>query len=289
MTQKLRGSYRVILALATGLALISTAPVLASPGSGGKSDMNGGAHGCKFHGPKMSRLVVSGEGEARIAPELAQIQLGVTSQADSAADAMQQNSELQTKVIEALKEAGITSENIQTSGLNLNPRMEYPENGAPTINGYEASNMVSIRVTEISELGEVLDSIVAAGANQIQGISFERREKGETGDEALKAAVEDAARKAEVMAEAAGMKLGPVMMIRDAPVAGGPEPVRMYAQEARAASAPIEAGELALSAQVQVEYALIGDKAPDCEQGQGDAPEGEAAEPETPEEPQDAN
>lgn len=274
MTKLYRYPGRTLLALTTGIALLVAAPVVASPGKHGEMKMNGEAHACKLHGKRMSRLVVSGQGEARVAPDLAQIQLGVTTQAESAAEAMQQNSEQQGAVIEALKNAGIEAADIQTSGLQLNPRMQYPENGAPTINGYEASNMVTIRVTDVAQLGEVLDSIVEAGANQIQGISFQRSEPGETGDEALRAAVADARHKAEVMAEASGMRLGRVLTMRDAPVADGPEPMMMRAEAARDASTPIEAGELSLTAQVQVEYALIGKKGgADCDHAREDKPE----------------
>lgn len=260
MTQHFSGPGRALLALTTGFALIVAAPAFASPHGDHDKGRKGSPHACMHHGKKMSRLIVSGQGEARVAPDLAEIQLGVTSQAESAAEAMQQNSEQQGAVIDALKNAGIEAANIQTSGLRLNPRMEYPENGAPTINGYEASNMVTIRVTDVSMLGEVLDSIVAAGANQIQGINFQRDDAEETADDALRAAVEDARRKADIMAEAAGMRLGPVISLRDTPIANGPAPMMMRAEAARGAATPIEAGELSLSAQVQVEYALLGDK-----------------------------
>lgn len=245
---------RALMAATTGLALTFATTAFAAPGSGHGKGMKGGHHGCRM---MMSRLNVTGQGESRTAPDLAEIQLGVTSQADSAAAAMEQNAGQQTAVIEALKGAGIAPEDIQTSGLNLSPRMEYPENGAPTINGYEATNMVSVRVTDIPKLGEVLDAIVAAGANQINGISFQREEAGEAEDEARRAAVEDARHKAEVLAEAAGLSLGPVIVMRDAPVAEGPGPMMMRAEAARDASTPVEAGELSVSAQVQVEYALL--------------------------------
>ncbi|SIS65747.1 SIMPL domain-containing protein [Paracoccus saliphilus] len=250
-----------LMAVTAGLALTFATTALASPGSGHEGGMKQGHHGCGARGGMMmSRLTVTGQGEARIAPDLAEIRLGVTSQADSAAAAMEQNAEQQTAVIEALKDAGIAAGDIQTSGLNLQPRMEYPENGAPTINGYEATNMVSVRVAEVEKLGEVLDAIVAAGANQINGINFKREDAGATEDEARRAAVEDARHKAEILAEAAGLSLGPVIVMRDAPVADGPRPMMMRAEAARDASTPVEAGELSVSAQVQIDYALRGEK-----------------------------
>lgn len=291
MSQLYRRSGRTLLALTTGIALIVAAPVFASPGKRGEMRMTGEAHACNYRGHRMSRLVVSGSGEARVAPDLAQIQLGVTTQADSASDAMQQNSDQQSSVIEALKNAGVAAKDIQTSGLRLHPRMDYPENSAPTINGYEASNMVTIRVTDVSKLGDVLDSIVEAGANQIQGISFERSEPGETDDEALRAAVADAQHKAGVMADASGMRLGPVLSMQEAPVAAGPGPMMMRAEAARDASTPVEAGELSLSARVQIEYALIGKQKNHCDQDRMDKAKNkgkekpEAAEKPTPETP----
>ncbi|RNF35451.1 SIMPL domain-containing protein [Paracoccus methylarcula] len=265
MTQYSPRFGRALMAVTTGLALTFATAALASPGSGHAEGMKAGHHGCGARGGMMmSRLTVTGQGDARVAPDLAEIRLGVTSQADSAAAAMEQNAEQQTAVIEALKGAGIAAANIQTSGLNLQPRMEYPENGAPTIKGYEATNMVSVRVTEVAKLGEVLDAIVAAGANQINGIDFQREDAGETEDQARRAAVEDARHKAEILAEAAGLALGPVIVIRDAPVADGPRPMMMRAEAARDSSTPIEAGELSVSAQVQVEYALHGQKGGDA-------------------------
>lgn len=251
---------RALMAATTGLAVTFATTALASPGSGHGHGMKPGHHGCGGHGAMMmSRLSVTGQGEARIAPDLAEISLGVTSQAESAAAAMEQNAEQQTAVIDALKAAGIEAADIQTSGLNLQPRMDYPENGSPTINGYEATNMVSVRVTEIEKLGEVLDAIVAAGANQINGINFQREDAGASEDQARSAAVEDARHKAEVLAKAAGLELGPVIVMRDAPVSEGPRPMMMRAESASAASTPVEAGELTVSAQVQVDYAMRGD------------------------------
>lgn len=252
---------RALMAATTGLAVAFATTALASPGSGHGHGMKAGHQGCGGHGAMMmSRLSVTGQGDARIAPDLAEISLGVTSQAESAAAAMEQNAEQQTAVIDALKGAGIEAADIQTSGLNLQPRMDYPENGSPTINGYEATNMVSVRVTEIEKLGEVLDAIVAAGANQINGINFQREDAGASEDQARSAAVEDARHKAEVLAKAAGLELGPVIVMRDAPVSDGPRPMMMRAESASGASTPVEAGELTVSAQVQVDYAMRGGK-----------------------------
>ncbi|WP_052650382.1 SIMPL domain-containing protein [Paracoccus sp. PAMC 22219] len=210
------------LALSVAIAALMAAPALAAPMA------------CGPAGP--SRLTVTGEGQSRIAPDMATVQLGVTTQADSAAAAMEQNSTQQTAVIEALTGAGIEEAQIQTSGLNLNPLMQYGENQAPTVTGYQATNTVAVRVSDLARLGEVLDAIVTAGANEINGITFSREDGGDAQDQARRDAVADARRKAELLAEAAGVDLGPVLTLRDIQTGnGGPRPMmRMEAAMADA-------------------------------------------------------
>ena len=237
---------RAALVASTALAL--GAPAMAAPGKGGY----GMCH------PGMSRLTVTGEGEARAAPDLATIQLGVTTQAPSAAEAMRQNSTQQTAVIDALAGAGIEAADVQTSGLNLNPVMDYAEGRAPSVTGYQATNMVTVRVRDVARLGEVLDAIVVAGANEINGISFIRDDASASEDEARRAAVTDARHKAEVLAEAAGLTLGPVLMLRDTPAMEGPRPMMMEARAASDAKVPIAPGEVALNAMVEMQFALTG-------------------------------
>ncbi|MBU2956700.1 SIMPL domain-containing protein [Paracoccus sp. 1_MG-2023] len=223
----------------------------------------GGAMSCGAdHGP--SRLQVSGSGQARVAPDMAVISLGVTTQGDSADAAMSDNSTRQQAVIDALRDAGIEQSQIQTSGLNLRPMMQYDEGQPPKVTGYEARNMVTIRATDLARLGEVLDAIVGAGANQIDGIAFERQD-GDAGlDEARTAAVQDARRKAELLAEAAGAQLGPILSMSESSGGRAPQPM-MRMEAAMADSVPVQAGEVELSAEVRIEYALTGDAA--CSMG----------------------
>ncbi|WP_306755007.1 SIMPL domain-containing protein [Paracoccus actinidiae] len=247
MTQVSRRLAGAALVASTALAL--GVPASAAPGRDGSSMCH----------PGMSRLTVTGQGEARVAPDLATIQLGVTTQAASAADAMRQNSTQQAAVIEALTGVGIDQADVQTSGLNLNPVMDYAEGRAPTVTGYQASNMVTVRVKDVARLGEVLDAIVAAGANEINGITFIRDDSSATEDEARRAAVADARHKAEILAEAADLTLGPVLVLRDTPMMEGPRPMMMEARAAAdSAKVPIAAGEVALTANVEMQFALTG-------------------------------
>lgn len=274
------------LAASAAIATILAAPAFAQSGPVPKGDEPAARHGhagqmtCgKGHGMGhsigLSRLSVTGQGEARIAPDMATVQLGVTTRAAGAAEAMKQNSDQQRAVIAALTGAGIAERDIQTTGLGLNPVIDYSQDRAPSVTGYEASNNVSVRVAEIARLGEVLDAIVTAGANQINGINFTREDGADAEDEARRAAVEDARHKAEVLAEAAGLTLGPVLVLRDAQVSEGPRPMMRAAMAAEKADMPVQAGEVAMTAQVEMDFALIGrgcDMAPEAP----DAPDGEA-------------
>lgn len=254
---------RAALVASTVLALGVAIPAEAAPKQGGL----GMCH-------PMSRMSVIGSGQARVAPDLATVRLGVTTRAESAADAMRQNSDQQSAVIDALVAAGIAEEHIQTSGLNLNPVIDFSPEREPTVTGYEASNMVSVRVTQIDRLGEVLDAIVGAGANQINGIEFSRMDGLDAEDQARRTAVEDALHKAEVLAEAAGLQVGRVLTMRDGAVSDGPRPMMRQAAMEVSASVPVQAGQVEVSAQVQMEFALIG--GPDCGPDRG--PQGEGRE-----------
>lgn len=280
MTRTSRAFGRSLLAASALLALGSAGPALAAPGKDGHG-RHMGAQMCGHGGMgAVRRLAVTGQGEARIAPDMAMVQAGVTAQADTAAEAMRQTSAQQATVIVALKAAGVAETGIQTSGLNLNPVMDYGDGRAPRVTGYQASNIVGVRVTEIGNLGTVLDAIVGAGANEIHGISFGREDGADAEDEARREAVADAQHKAEVLAEAAGLELGPVLMLRDSEMHEAPRPMmRMAAEAAGAAdSVPVQAGELSMSATVQIEYALIGGM-PGCGVPGTPAPTGDGAEP----------
>lgn len=275
---------------AATLIVLGAGPLAAQGAPGDMPPANSPAHPAmmmhgKHHGA-MARLTVGGQGLSSAQPDLATISMGVSSRAATAAEAMTQNAEAQNKVIEALKAEGIEARDIQTSGLNLSPMLDYSKDGeAPRVTGYAAQNNVTVRVRDIAGLGAVLDKLVASGANEIGGINFTREDMTEAEDAARSAAVQDARRRAEIMAEAAGMRLGPLLRLSDTPVESQPVPMmRMMAAEAKgSAPTPVEAGELTVSANVTAIFALLSadDEMPqdggamDQDQGSADA-EGDA-------------
>jgi uncharacterized protein len=204
-------------------------------------------------------ISVTGEGKVEIAPDMATLNLGVTTEADTAAAALKANSDGIAGALSRLKDAGIAERDLQTSGLTLNPRYDYGSSGGEAkITGYVASNMVTVRVRDLAVLGQTLDAVVTDGANTLGGLSFGLQEPDSTMDEARRRAVADATHKATLYAEAAGVKLGRIMSIADQGNYGGPQPMMMA--EARfakdAGSVPVASGELTVGATVAVTYEI---------------------------------
>lgn len=207
------------------------------------------------------RIVVTGEGEATARPDMAVLTLAVMREADTAREAMTGVNEDMAKVIAAMKEAGIEARDLQTSGLQINPRYHYPSSsggeGRPRIDGYQVTNTLTVRVRDIEKVGEVIDRSVTLGVNQGGGIRFTNDDPEPILTEARKRAVENAAAKARTLAEAAGVALGPVLEISEQSFTPPPMPymARAAAQD-MAEKAPIEAGENAYRVSVTVTYRL---------------------------------
>ena len=270
---------RPLIAAASLLALASGPALAQMPAPGDAPPAPGAHHAMPGHPkPHAARLSVTGEGQSATQPDMATISLGVSTEAATAQEAMAQNATRQQAVIDALKAEGIEARDIQTSGLNLSPRMVFAEGQPPKLSGYTAQNMVTVRVRDLARLGPVLDKLVETGANEINGIGFAREDMEAARDEARARAIAEARRRAEQMAGAAGMRLGALRALSDAPVAEGPRPMMMRAEAKAADATPIEAGELSVTAQVSAVYDLLpGDApAPDAPAPDGEAPEAPA-------------
>ncbi|MTH78676.1 DUF541 domain-containing protein [Paracoccus aestuariivivens] len=248
------------IALMAGLPALAQSPAPAPDAPPPPAMM--GHHGMHPHAAK---LTVTGEASSSAEPDLAIITLGVSTEAETAAAAMSENSTRQKAVIDALQAEGVEARDIQTSGLNLSPKMEYNNGQAPKMVGYQAQNTVTVRVRDIAGLGGVLDKLVATGANEISGISFAREDMAEAQDKARADAVKDARRRAELMAEAAGLKLGNIRALSDSPISEGPRPMMAMRAEAKSDSAvPIAAGEVEVNARVSAVFDLLPLDAPDA-------------------------
>jgi len=196
----------------------------------------------------------SGEAVISAKPDRAQINIGVASQAPTAQAASAQNAEESTKVIAAIKQALGSAGSVKTSGYSLAPRYEYPQNHAPRLIGYEASNAVEVNVDELPLLGKVIDAATQAGANNINGVSFTLRDDAAVREQALSEAAKKARANAEALARALNLQPGAVLEAEpsEVPVVR-PRPVGFVAMKAQAAPAtPVEAGDLDIRATVTV-------------------------------------
>jgi uncharacterized protein YggE len=203
-------------------------------------------------------LSVSAQAEASRVPDVASLSTGVVTQAADANAALAANASQMNKVMAAIKAAGIAEKDIQTSGINVSPQYKYTDNQPPAITGYQASNTVSIKVREIGKLGEVLDALVASGANQVNGPSFEIDQPEAVYDEARRAALEKAQQRAQMYAKSLDLKVRRIVSISEG---GGFQPPRpmMMAKAAgfdRAESSPVSPGETTLTANLDVVFEL---------------------------------
>lgn len=203
-------------------------------------------------------LSVSAHAEARRTPDIAQVSAGVTSQAADANSAMRQNAEQMTRVIAAIRAAGIADRDVQTSGINLSPQYRYVENQPPAITGYQASNTVNVTVRDIGRLGRILDALVATGANQINGPTFDVDHKDAAYDEARRGALDNARQRADMYAKALGLHVRRIVSIDETGGRSMPPPIRMMAMAKAdsSASTPVSAGENVLDANLDVVFEL---------------------------------
>ena len=210
---------------------------------------------------KMQRTIsLTGHGEVRQVPDLATVTAGVLSQAVTAKDALAANTADMERVMAALKTAGIADKDIQTSNFMVQPRYDYSQdNRTPRLAGYDVSNTVTVTLRNLDGLGTVLDQLVQAGANQINGVSFGIDKPDEALDEARKQAIADARHKAEIYAGAGNVRIGKLLTISEGGGYAPSAPVmraRMMAAEASPAPVPIAAGEQVLAIDVNVTWEL---------------------------------
>ena len=202
-------------------------------------------------------IIVGGTGVASAAPDMAVIRIGVSREARTASQAMREANAAAANVLAEIKSSGVADRDVQTAAINLSPVWDHSNNQRRQVRGYVASNDLSVRVRELDDLGALLDALVADGANTMNGLRFSIAETDGLETEARADAVEDARLKAETLAKAAGVTLGPVLEIREGSAGPVPQAVMRGAMmEAAAASVPVAAGELDIRVSVTVVFAI---------------------------------
>ena len=211
------------------------------------------------------RIVVTGEGQAASAPDVAIISLVVLQEKPTAREALTANNEAMAKVLDAMKKAGIAERDLQTSGFNIEPRYVYPDNKdntqppeAPKIVGYAVSNSLTVRVRDLKKVGDILDQSVTLGVNQSGNLTFTNDKPEAIVEEARKNAVANALAKAKTLTQAAGVGLGKVIEISEQSYS--PRPMQMGQAKMMAAapadSVPVAAGENTYNVNVNVTFEL---------------------------------
>lgn len=196
------------------------------------------------------------------APDVATIGTGVQSKAQTAAQAMKDNAVKMDGLIAALAKAGIAKADIQTSGINLNAQYDYSnrdgQQSAPRFLGYEASNQLSVKVRDVKKVGALLDTLVQAGATNINGPSFSIEDPTPMQTQARATALKSAKAQADFYAQAAGYRSARLLSISESNSGGNP-PMPMMASarfKADAAPTPVEPGQVSASVTLTVQYAL---------------------------------
>jgi uncharacterized protein len=206
--------------------------------------------------PLQARVVVVGEGSVTVTPDYARIRSGVTSEAKTVRQASDSNAKLMTNVIAALVDAGIAKKDIQTSQFSIEPVYVSPTPpGGPKLSGYRVSNQVNVTIHQISQVGEILDRLVSAGATDAGNVAFLVSDREKALDQAREAAIANARHRADLFAHAAGVTLGRVASITEGsdfvPMSGIEGGLR---QASPARAQPIEAGEVTITARVTVGF-----------------------------------
>lgn len=204
-------------------------------------------------------ITVSGKGEIQAPPDTVEMSFGVTKQSDDADKALQEASAVGDAIIAALKTGGVKDEDIQTRYINVNPRYDNQEGRAPRIVGYDATIMVSAEFEDLGAVGKVIAAATGAGATDVMGPEFTLSEDAEARDDAIRDAVADARRRAEVMAEASGRELGKVISVSEVGTQvpyPSFRPNYSYDLAAEEFATPIEPGTLDISASVTVIFEL---------------------------------
>lgn len=230
-------------------------------------------------------LSVTGTGEAKAPPDIGRTNVGVEVRAETVEQASAQANERMAAILDALKRIGIAEQDLRTHSFSISfeqapvPPVPWPEAesaptepaprtksaasestrapSAPAVRGvYRASNMVEVTIRDLNSTGRVLQAATDAGANNIWGISFELEDPRALLAQARAKAVEHAKQNAQALAKLSGVELGQIVSVSEGGGGGGPMPVFASRTEAAVSDVPVEHGEVTVSQQVQLVYAL---------------------------------
>lgn len=227
-------------------ALAACAPA-AVAGGGGASE-------------PVPQISVVGVGQVYVTPDTATINVGVRSQADTVAEALEQNNAQAIAIKETLMGQGVEEKDIQTASFNVYPQSDYDFQGNITRTYFSVENNVFVTVRDLGTLGETLDAVARSGANNIYGITFDVEDKSEAQSTTRELAVESARAQAQELAQAAGVHLGEIMSIST--YTSYPMPYMDYGMgrgggaAAYAEAVPIASGQMQITSEVSMVFRI---------------------------------
>jgi uncharacterized protein YggE len=204
-----------------------------------------------------TRLDIVARGEVTRIPDVAVISAGVVTQAKDAQTALTDNAAQMSRVLAALKRAGIADRDVSTSSIGLSAQYLYADNKPPVVTGYQANNSVTIKFRDVAKSGTILDALVAAGANQINGPNLQIDKPAPAIDEARTQAMALARARAELYAKAAGLTVKRIVSIGESADEQGPRPMMMMARsDGASAKTQITPGEQQIGVTLSVTFEL---------------------------------
>lgn len=226
------------------VVLIATLMAAATPARAAEPDR-----------PGERTITVTAQGSVTAEPDVAYLSAGVVSEAETARDALAKNATAMAKLIDGLKALGLAAQDMQTSALNVEPRYTLgKDNRTQTLSGYRVTNQLHLIIRDLKRMGEIVDQSISLGANQLGRVTFEVSNADALKDDARKAAMVNARRRAELYAAAGGVQLGQIIRIFEEPIEARTTP--MGVQRALSGAVPIEPGSRTLSTEVQVTWTL---------------------------------
>lgn len=251
------------LAAALALAALLAGCQSAAPASQNGAQKSAGVlsyntdvqNGTDEQNPASTGISVSGQGSVYVKPDMATVQFGVQTLDADAGKARTANDDAMGKVIAAVKALGVSADEITTTNYSINP--QYDSDNV-NITGYAVNDTVSVKVLDLTKLGDVISAAVSAGANSSYGVNFDVQDRSDAYNQALAQAMDKAKARAALMAQACGVTLGRVMTINESSYSPGP----MVAMDesfagAKAASTPVSSGQLEIQASVSVVYEIV--------------------------------
>ncbi|SES26386.1 SIMPL domain-containing protein [Psychrobacillus sp. OK032] len=203
--------------------------------------------------PPMRFITVTGNGKVDVQPNYVQLQLGVSTEDKNLSVAQQENANTMNQVIQSIIALGIPREDIQTSAYNIVPNYDYVE-GRQVFRGYEVRNAITIKVTDTSQVGTVIDTAVQNGANRVSSVQFRIDDPNPYYQQALRLALQDAQTKAKTIAETMQLPLHPhpIEIVEESQTP--PIAFKSVAMAEQSFTTPIEQGQITISATVRVKF-----------------------------------